>query len=326
MEHMTQSDDYARIETAIRFIEEHHREQPDLDEIARQVHLSKFHFDRLFRRWAGVSPKRFLQYVTLEYAKGMLQAGNLQAVALEAGLSGTARLHDLFVTIEAMTPGEYRNGGSGLSLRYGVAATPFGECLVAWTERGLCHLGFVPQNGFIAELNTPDLIDLTGSPSSPNSDNSPESFKSPNSPNSPGTAPDLAVALDALKARWPAAALQEDAAGAEDIAARIFVPDARTARPFHLHLKGTNFQIQVWKALLQIPEGWVASYEELAGFMGNPKAFRAVASAVAANPVGFLIPCHRVIRKSGEAHKYRWGHLRKKAILAWEAARNTPAA
>jgi AraC family transcriptional regulator of adaptative response/methylated-DNA-[protein]-cysteine methyltransferase len=314
MEHMTQSDDYARIETAIRFIEEHHREQPDLDEIARQVHLSKFHFDRLFRRWAGVSPKRFLQYVTLEYAKGMLQAGNLQAVALEAGLSGTARLHDLFVTIEAMTPGEYRNGGSGLSLRYGVAATPFGDCLVAWTERGLCHLGFVPQNGFIAELNTPDLIDLTGLPSSPNSDNS------------PGLAPDLAAALDALKARWPAAALQEDAAGAEDIAARIFVPDARTARPFHLHLKGTNFQIQVWKALLQIPEGWVASYEELAGFMGNPKAFRAVASAVAANPVGFLIPCHRVIRKSGEAHNYRWGHLRKKAILAWEAARNTPAA
>ena len=314
MEHMTQLDDYARIETAIRFIEEHHREQPDLDEIARQVHLSKFHFDRLFRRWAGVSPKRFLQYVTLEYAKGMLQAGNLQAVALEAGLSGTARLHDLFVTIEAMTPGEYRNGGSGLSLRYGVAATPFGECLVAWTERGLCHLGFVPQNGFIAELNTPDLIDLTGLPSSPNSDNS------------PGLAPDLAAALDALKARWPAAALQEDAAGAEDIAARVFVPDARTARPFHLHLKGTNFQIQVWKALLQIPEGWVASYEELAGFMGNPKAFRAVASAVAANPVGFLIPCHRVIRKSGEAHNYRWGHLRKKAILAWEAARNTPAA
>jgi len=314
MEHMTQLDDYARIETAIRFIEEHHREQPDLDEIARQVHLSKFHFDRLFRRWAGVSPKRFLQYVTLEYAKGMLQAGNLQAVALEAGLSGTARLHDLFVTIEAMTPGEYRNGGSGLSLRYGVAATPFGDCLVAWTERGLCHLGFVPQNGFIAELNTPDLIDLTGLPSSPNSDNS------------PGLAPDLAAALDALKARWPAAALQEDAAGAEDIAARIFVPDARTARPFHLHLKGTNFQIQVWKALLQIPEGWVASYEELAGFMGNPKAFRAVASAVAANPVGFLIPCHRVIRKSGEAHNYRWGHLRKKAILAWEAARNTPAA
>ena len=314
MEHMTQSDDYARIETAIRFIEEHHREQPDLDEIARQVHLSKFHFDRLFRRWAGVSPKRFLQYVTLEYAKGMLQAGNLQAVALEAGLSGTARLHDLFVTIEAMTPGEYRNGGSGLSLRYGVAATPFGDCLVAWTERGLCHLGFVPQNGFAVEPHTPDLIDLTGLPSSPNSDNS------------PGLAPDLAAALDALKARWPAAALQEDAAGAEDIAARIFVPDARTARPFHLHLKGTNFQIQVWKALLQIPEGWVASYEELAGFMGNPKAFRAVASAVAANPVGFLIPCHRVIRKSGEAHNYRWGHLRKKAILAWEAARNTPAA
>ena len=305
MEHMTQSDDYARIETAIRFIEEHHREQPDLDEMARQVHLSKFHFDRLFRRWAGVSPKRFLQYVTLEYAKGMLQAGNLQAVALEAGLSGTARLHDLFVTIEAMTPGEYRNGGSGLSLRYGVAATPFGDCLVAWTERGLCHLGFVPQNGFAVEPHTPG---------------------SPDSPNSPVTAPDLAAALDALKARWPAAALQEDAAGAEDIAARIFVPDARTARPFHLHLKGTNFQIQVWKALLQIPEGWVASYEELAGFMGNPKAFRAVASAVAANPVGFLIPCHRVIRKSGEAHNYRWGHLRKKAILAWEAARNTPAA
>lgn len=320
MEHMTQSDDYARIETAIRFIEEHHREQPDLDEIARQVHLSKFHFDRLFRRWAGVSPKRFLQYVTLEYAKGMLQAGNLQAVALEAGLSGTARLHDLFVTIEAMTPGEYRNGGSGLSLRYGVAATPFGQCLVAWTERGLCHLGFVPQNGFIAELNTPDLIDLTGLANSPESPNVPES------PNSSVTAPDLAAALDALKARWPAAALQEDAAGAEDIAGRIFVPDARTARPFHLHLKGTNFQIQVWKALLQIPEGWVASYEELAGFMGNPKAFRAVASAVAANPVGFLIPCHRVIRKSGEAHNYRWGHLRKKAILAWEAARNTPAA
>lgn len=326
MEHMTQSDDYARIETAIQFIEEHHREQPDLDKIARQVHLSKFHFDRLFRRWAGVSPKRFLQYVTLEYAKGMLQAGNLQAVALEAGLSGTARLHDLFVTIEAMTPGEYRNGGSGLSLRYGVAATPFGQCIVAWTERGLCHLGFVPQNGFIAELNTPDLIDSTGSPDLTCLANSPESPNLPESPNSSVSAPDLAAALDALKARWPAAALQEDAAGAEDIAGRIFVPDARTARPFHLHLKGTNFQIQVWKALLQIPEGWVASYEELAGFMGNPKAFRAVASAVAANPVGFLIPCHRVIRKSGEAHNYRWGHLRKKAILAWEAARNTPAA
>jgi len=274
-----QSEDYQRIEKAIRFIENNFTSQPTLDQIAESVHLSKYHFNRLFKRWAGISPIQFQQILTLEYAKEKLaDARSLLDTAFDAGLSGPSRLHDLFVTFEAMTPGEFKKMGAGLEISYGFDYTPFGQCLVAVTERGICHLGFVDK------------------------DNRAEAFSH-------------------LQQNWPEATLFEEETRIRQIVSRIFrLKQPADSRPFHLHLKGTNFQVNVWRALLTIPVGSIVSYQDIAALIGHPKAFRAVANAIAINPVGYLIPCHRVISKSGKIHQYRWGSARKKAIVGWEAS------
>ena len=274
-------DDYRRIEKAIQFIEAHFQSQPTLEQIAESVFLSKYHFDRLFKRWAGISPMQFMQFMTLDYSKQKLaQSRSLLDTSLDAGLSGPGRLHDLFVTFEGMTPGEFKKQGAGLKISHGFADSPFGDCLLATTHRGICHLGFVKGDR-------------------------------------------RSHARDQLFETWPDASFKENPEPAGTIVQRIFEKDqTRNMRPFNLHLKGTNFQINVWKALLSIPVGWVVSYQDIAAYIGRPKAFRAVASAIAVNPVAFLIPCHRVIAKSGKIHQYRWGAARKKAMFGWEAARS----
>ncbi len=274
------SEDYQRIEKAIQFIESNFRYQPNLDEIAESVHLSKYHFNRIFKRWAGISPIQFLQYMTLDYTKIKLsESDSILESALDAGLSGPGRLHDLFVTFEAMTPGEFKKKAAGIKISYGFSYSPFGDCLIATTERGICHLGFV-EEGKRSE------------------------------------------ALKRLFTTWPGATFTESSESVSSKINSIFKIDkTKYSQPFNLHLKGTNFQINVWKALLNIPEGQVVSYQDIASHIGHPKAFRAVANAVAINPVAFLIPCHRVIAKSGKIHQYRWGSARKKALIGWEAAR-----
>jgi AraC family transcriptional regulator of adaptative response/methylated-DNA-[protein]-cysteine methyltransferase len=271
---------YQRIEQAILFIEKNFRRQPSLQEIAARVHLSEYHFQRLFRRWAGISPKRFLQFLTKEYAKKLLEnSQNLLDITYEAGLSSPGRLHDLFVACEAVTPGEFKNQGEGLRIDYGFHPTPFGECLLALTERGICSLIFV-QNGKRQR------------------------------------------ALATLKKQWQRATLRENPAITRPLVNRIFNENGKLdSRPLNLLLKGSNFQIKVWEALLKIPVGAVVSYENLAEHLGMPGASRAVGNAVAKNPIAFLIPCHRVIRKVGEFGNYSGGSAKKKAMLGWEAAR-----
>jgi AraC family transcriptional regulator of adaptative response/methylated-DNA-[protein]-cysteine methyltransferase len=275
-----QSEDFKRIEKAIQFIEANFKSQPTLDQIATSVHVSKYHFDRLFKRWAGISPIQFLQLITLDYTKQKLaESKNLLETSLEAGLSGPGRLHDLFVTFEAMTPGDFKRQGTGLKIVYGLCQSPFGECLLAMTERGICYLGFVERNKRSETLN--------------------QMFQA-----------------------WPGSEFTEDQKRIGLIVKNIFrVNRTQNSRPFNLYIKGTNFQINVWRALLSIPEGWVVSYQDIASYIGHPKAFRAVANAVAINPVAYLIPCHRVIAKSGNINKYRWGFTRKKALIGWEAAK-----
>jgi AraC family transcriptional regulator of adaptative response/methylated-DNA-[protein]-cysteine methyltransferase len=273
------SEDYQRIERAILFVEANFKSQPSLDEIAESAHLSKYHFQRLFKRWAGISPVQFLQFLTLEYAKAKLaESRSLLDTSLEAGLSGRSRLHDLFLTFVAMTPGEFKRLGAGLKIEYGFHPTPFGGCVLANTDRGICHLGFLDRD-------------------------------------------DQTIALHQLQQNWPGAKLMENQVKTGSIVNHIFIPDqARKSRPFHLLLKGTNFQVNVWQALLTIPRGNMVSYQDIADYIGNPKAFRAVAGAMGLNPVAYLIPCHRVIAKSGQIRGYRWGTARKRAILGWEAA------
>ena len=272
--------DYTRIEQAIRFLDAHFREQPELATVARAVDLSEYHFQRLFRRWAGVSPKRFLQYLTAAYAREQLRRQNVLDSAHASGLSGPGRLHDLTLQIYAATPGELRNGGAGIEIGYGFHATPFGECLLALTERGVCALRFVDGSG-------------------------------------------RAGMLRKLRAEWPQARLRAAPAETARVVQRLFTRAGRGA-PLALHVAGTNFQVRVWEALLRIPPGAVTSYEQLAALAGRPKAARAVGSAVACNPVALLIPCHRVIRKTGAFGEYRWGEARKQALLGWEAAHAMP--
>jgi AraC family transcriptional regulator, regulatory protein of adaptative response / methylated-DNA-[protein]-cysteine methyltransferase len=280
-----QSEDFKRIEKAIRFIEVNFKSQPTLDQIAESVHLSRYHFDRLFKRWAGISPIQFLQFTTLDYTKQkLIESNSLLETSLEAGLSGPSRLHDLFVTFEAMTPGDFKRQGIGLKISYGFCKSPFGECLLAITERGICHLGFVEED-------------------------------------------DRSETLRRLFQTWPGSEFTEDPKRIRLIVKNIFRIDRmQNPRPFNLYLKGTNFQVNVWKALLSIPEGWIVSYQDIASHIGHPKAFRAVANAIAINPVAYLIPCHRVIAKSGNINKYRWGSQRKKALIGWEAAKRGNAA
>lgn len=272
------AEDYARIEQAILFLEKNFRQQPDLKEVASSVGLSEYHFQRLFSRWAGISPKRFLQFLTIEYAKQLLtESKSVLDATYESGLSSPGRLHDLFVTCEAITPGEFKNKGEGLTITYGFHPSPFGECLLAVTDRGICGLAFV---------------------SGSNRDN----------------------VLTELKNKWPQAKFGEDPTHTLPFVEQIFNPvKSRQALP--VILKGTNFQIKVWQALLKIPPGSIVSYDELATLIGQPGAARAVGNAVAQNPIGYVIPCHRVIRKIGAVGDYHWNPTRKRAILGWEAAR-----
>ncbi|MFQ1766831.1 bifunctional transcriptional activator/DNA repair enzyme AdaA [Aeromonas veronii] len=271
--------DYARIADAIRFIASQVERQPTLDEIAAHIHLSPFHFQRLFSRWAGVTPKRYLQVLTLERAKALLQESRpLLEVADTLGLSSGSRLYDHFVQLEAVTPGEYKQRGAGLVIDHGVHDTPFGQAFVALTPRGVCNFSF--------------LDDL---------------------------APE--VPLAALAHNWPEAELREAPSRTQNVINTMFDGSKAPDRPISLHVSGTNFQISVWRALLQIPPAKVVSYAQVANAVGNPKAARAVGLAVGANPVALMIPCHRVIQQNGKLGGYHWGETRKQAIHAWEAAR-----
>jgi len=273
------SEDYLRIEQAILYLENHYKEQPSLEEVAASIGLSEFHFQRLFTRWAGVSPKRFVQFLTKEGAKELLsRSENLLDTTHQVGLSSLGRLHELFVTTEAVTPGEYKTLGQGVTIRYGIHLTPFGKCLIGLTERGICHLGFVS-----------------------------------------GSEGD---AIDGLVEGWKEARMIEDYRSTAALVGPIFDLryDTRIKQPLTLHLRGTNFQIKVWEALLQIPAGSATTYEGLAQRIGHPGASRAVGSALGHNPIAVMIPCHRVIRKVGDFGNYRYGELRKKALLAREYA------
>jgi len=268
------SSDYERIAAAIRFIVDNATEQVSLEEVAEHVGLSPFHFQRLFRRWAGVTPKRFLQVLTVERAKSLLAGSeSMLGTAHQVGLSGGARLHDHFVQLEAVTPGEFRSEGEGLEIEYGSHRTPFGEAFIARTPRGICELSF---------------------------------------------GEDRERALDSLKGKWLRASFEENEAQTATLIERIFSRSSE-GEPLRVHVRGTNFQVQVWKALLQIARGAVTSYGQIAETVGAPGASRAVGTAVGANPVAFLIPCHRVIRASGELGGFRWGLVRKQAIHAWES-------
>ena len=272
------SEDYLRIEQAILYLENHYKHQPELGEVAANLGLSEYHFQRLFTRWAGVSPKRFLQFLTKEGAKDLLsRSENLLDTTHQVGLSSLGRLHDLFVTAEAVTPGEYKSRGAGVTIRYAIHPTPFGKCLIATTERGICHLSFVQTS----EGDT----------------------------------------IDQFVADWKQATMIEDHRSTVTLMEPIFdLRYSHRGKPLNVHLRGTNFQLKVWQALLQIPAGEVTTYAGIASRIGNPNATRAVGTAVGHNPIAVLIPCHRVIRKVGEFGNYRYGALRKKALLAREFA------
>jgi AraC family transcriptional regulator of adaptative response/methylated-DNA-[protein]-cysteine methyltransferase len=276
--------DYDRIARVIRYLDEHHRLQPGLGQLAKVAGLSPFHFHRLFSAWAGVTPKDFLQCLTLEHVKALLHQGrDVLSASLEVGLSGPGRLHDLCVSLEAASPGELKSGGIGLTIVFGFAATPFGDCLIGECERGICHLAFIDGDG-------PD------------------------------------AALDELRDGWPGTRLRRNDRIVADLASRIFAGPGRggkrpTLRAF---VKGTAFQVRVWRALLRVRPGALVTYGQLAAAIGQPSAARAVGSAVGQNPVSYLIPCHRVIRETGVIGDYRWGRVRKRAIIGWEASRRTP--
>lgn len=273
---------YRRIAKAIEYIRQNFKGQPDLEEVAEKVHLSPFHFQRMFTEWAGTSPKKFLQYISVEHAKRIL-LGNPQATlfdtAFDTGLSGPGRLHDLFVNIEGMTPAEYRDGGRDLVIRYDFAESPFGSLIVASTSRGLCYMAFEE---------------------------------------------DRERALETLRARFPQAAFQKGSDLFQQNALRVFEGGGNALPGIKLHLRGTAFQLKVWEALLKIPMGRLTTYGDIARQMGQPQASRAVGTAIGSNPVAFLIPCHRVIRSSGEVGGYMWGGTRKAAIIGWESARTRP--
>lgn len=278
------NDDYQRIAQAIQYLHSNAVRQPELEELADHLRLSPAHCQRLFKRWAGISPKRFVQFLTLEHAKRMLAEGvsTLEA-AYASGLSSGSRLHDHFVSLEAMTPGQYRRqrgNGEPLVIRHGVYPSLFGDVWLAITERGICGMNFIT-----------DKDDDAG--------------------------------IQQALVQWPHAETLRDDKSLSRLVKRIFNANKsdQSQEPLQLCVQGTNFQIQVWKALLRIPEGHVCSYGQLAASIGKPTATRAVASAVAGNPVGYLIPCHRVIRNTGALGGYHWGTERKQAMLAWEAAR-----
>ncbi|MDQ0640790.1 AraC family transcriptional regulator of adaptative response/methylated-DNA-[protein]-cysteine methyltransferase [Pedobacter sp. W3I1] len=268
---------FNRIAEAISYIKANFKTQPGLEEIADKVNLSPFHFQRLFSEWAGTTPKRFLQYISIGYAKGMLKENqSLFDTALETGLSGTSRLHDLFVNIEGMTPGDYKNGGENLHINYSFAESPFGNIIVAGTSKGICHIAFYDDEN---------------------------------------------MAFANLQRQFPAAQYQQILDKEQQNALYIFSHDWSKLHQIKLHLKGTDFQLKVWEALLKIPMGKLATYGNIAKQLQNPNASRAVGTAIGDNPVAFLIPCHRVIQSSGALGGYHWGVNRKTAMIGWEAAK-----
>jgi AraC family transcriptional regulator of adaptative response/methylated-DNA-[protein]-cysteine methyltransferase len=268
---------YQRIAEAINYIKLNFKSQPNLDEVAEKVNLSPFHFQRLFTDWVGISPKKFLQYLSLDYAKGILKdkQATLFDTAFETGLSGTGRLHDLFINIEGMTPAEYKNGGKALSINYSFAESQFGNIIVASTPKGICYMAF---------------------------------------------ADDHADALEQLQQHFPNATYTQVVDLAQQDALFILKKDWSQLPAIKLHLKGSSFQLKVWEALLKIPMGGLCSYGYISQTIQLPNASRAVGSAIGANPVAFLIPCHRVIRSTGESGQYHWGATRKSVMIGWEAA------
>ncbi|WP_447641614.1 MULTISPECIES: methylated-DNA--[protein]-cysteine S-methyltransferase [Chitinophagaceae] len=269
---------YNRIADAIAYIQLHFKSQPNLDEVAEKIHVSPAHFQRMFTEWAGTSPKKFLQYISIEHAKRMLQdeKATLFDAAFETGFSSTSRLHDLFVNIEGMTPAEYKNGGKDLYINYSFAESPFGNVIVASTFKGVCYMAFEE---------------------------------------------DEKIAFEKLYLKFPHAHFHSKLDLLQQNALYIFQDDWSKLPAIKLHLKGTAFQLKVWESLLKIPMGKLSTYGKLAGDIGNPKASRAVGSAIGDNPVAFLIPCHRVIQSTGAVGGYMWGPTRKTAIIGWENAK-----
>ncbi|MEQ1941340.1 methylated-DNA--[protein]-cysteine S-methyltransferase [Mesorhizobium sp. VNQ89] len=270
--------DYEIVRRVIEKISLDYRDQPSLETLADDVGLTPTALQKLFTRWAGLSPKAFLQAVTLDHARRMLDSGlPLLETSFELGMSGPGRLHDLFVTHEAMSPGDYKTRGAGLVIRYGYHISPFGLALVMATDRGLAGLAFCDPGEERAAF-----ADMSG--------------------------------------RWPNASFVEDMGATGPYAARIFNPSRwRADQPLHVVMIGTDFQVRVWQALLRIPMGKVRSYGAIAGEIGSPSASRAVGAANGANPISFVVPCHRAIGKSGDLTGYHWGLTRKRAILGWEA-------
>jgi len=270
--------DYERVAATIHYLESHFREQPRLEDLAANLDLTPHHFQRLFRRWAGISPKRFLQYVTADFAKERLRSSRpVLDVSLDCGLSGPGRLHDLMLTLEGVTPGEVKAAGEGIEIGYGFHSSPFGECLLAATPRGVCALRFIEAG-------------------------------------------DRQAAVQEVRDRWTRATVKEDRVRTGELFRSVFNPGNGRGGAYPLHVMGTNFQIRVWEALLQIPQGQLVSYDDIARQVGNPTASRAVGSAVGANRVAWIIPCHRVLRKNAAIGGYRWGTDRKRAMIAYEAA------
>ena len=274
------SEDYHRIARAIAFMRQHHLNQPNLATVAQHIGLSEYHFQRLFTQWAGISPKRFLQYLTVEYAKSKItETKSLLDLTLDVRLSSPGRLHDLFVNLEAMSPGEFKAGGAGLQIRYGIHDTPFGTSLIATTARGICNLYFLETT-------------------------------------------DEQTAAQRLRLAWKNAEIIRDEQATQSLRDLIFNSETLSEqKPLTLLVKGTNFQIQVWRALLKLPFGAIATYQTIAQMVARPTAARAVGNAIGNNPIGYLIPCHRVIRESGELGGYGWGVERKTVMLGWEASR-----
>jgi AraC family transcriptional regulator, regulatory protein of adaptative response / methylated-DNA-[protein]-cysteine methyltransferase len=273
-----QTVNFNRIAEAIAYIQRHFRDQPNLDDVAEKVHLSPFHFQRLFSEWAGVSPKKFLQFISIEHAKRLLK--NEQVTLSEAsyatGLSGTGRLHDLFINIEGMTPAEYKHGGKNLAINYSYADSPFGNILIASTNKGVCHLAFADNDQ---------------------------------------------LAFQELQQHFPNAAFHQKLDFIQQNALFIFTHDWGKLNEIKLHLKGTDFQLKVWEALIKIPQGKLATYSQVAQQINRPQASRAVGTAIGSNPVAYLIPCHRVIQSTGAFGQYHWGSIRKTAMIGWEGAK-----
>ncbi|MCX2724789.1 bifunctional helix-turn-helix domain-containing protein/methylated-DNA--[protein]-cysteine S-methyltransferase [Roseibium salinum] len=274
---------YAVVRQTLKRITLDWREQPTLEQLAREVNLQPIQLQRVFSRWAGLTPKQFLQAITLDYAKAMLRdSASVLDASYEVGLSGPSRLHDLFVTHEAMTPGDYRSRGAGLSIAYGFHPSPFGQVLVMATDKGLAGLGFAD----------------------------------------PGSE---SAALEDMCRRWPAAQFLQDQEATTRFAARVFDPEKwRQDQPLNVVMIGTDFEIRVWRTLLKIPMGQATTYSDIAASLGNPKASRAVGTAVGRNPLSFVVPCHRVLAKGGKLGGYHWGLTRKRAILGWESGLSAP--